>query len=131
MASSVLSSSEAITSAGFSQTVLDHTSRLGEVASSLTGAQLFGIVLGALILLSSFAQKKPYVSGAPVHGRQWWWEPTLWLQSRFTFGARDIVASGYKKVGVACFLVMELRLMAINSLRTAPLWSSATMSISQ
>ena len=100
MASSVLSSREAITTnVGFSQTMLEQTTRLGEVASSLSGPQLFGIVLAALILLSSFANRKPYVTGAPVHGRHWWWEPTLWLQSRFTFGARDIVASGYKKVG--------------------------------
>ncbi|RYP17317.1 hypothetical protein DL765_004608 [Monosporascus sp. GIB2] len=87
-----------VSQVNFSKAVLDQSTRLGQFAASLTIPQIIALILGSLLFIPSLTQKKIQVHGAPVHGRRWWFEPTLWLQSRFTFGAREIVASGYKKV---------------------------------
>ncbi|KAI0503173.1 cytochrome P450 [Xylaria bambusicola] len=63
------------------------------------------IIVSALFLIVLLSPDKPTISGAPVHGRRWWWEPTMWLQSRFTFGAYDIVTSGYRKYKDRPFVV--------------------------
>ncbi|KAJ8125482.1 hypothetical protein O1611_g8157 [Lasiodiplodia mahajangana] len=71
--------------------------RLEQVLVSITVPQIIGLIIGSVFFLLILSPEKPTISGAPVHGRRWRWEPTLWLQSRFTFGSREIVAGGYAK----------------------------------
>ncbi|KAI1745273.1 cytochrome P450 [Xylaria scruposa] len=80
-----------------SDTMKNDLPHLGQLLSSITTPQLIVFILGALWLLSFWHAETPTVQGAPVHGRLWRWEPAFWLQSRFTWGARDIITSGYEK----------------------------------
>ncbi|KAI1293274.1 hypothetical protein F5Y03DRAFT_374446 [Xylaria venustula] len=68
----------------------------GNPTSSLAAA----LIIGVIFLLLLLTPDQPTIPGAPVHGRRWSWEPTFWLQSRFTFGASEIIRSGYAKVGI-------------------------------
>ncbi|KAI0113688.1 cytochrome P450 [Nemania sp. FL0031] len=70
---------------------------LVQILISITLPQVIALVIGWVLLLSLLSSEKPAIIGAPVHGRRWRWEPTLWLQSRFTFGSRKIIADGYTK----------------------------------
>ncbi|KAJ2977704.1 hypothetical protein NUW58_g7729 [Xylaria curta] len=70
---------------------------LQQLLSSLTATQISFIIVVGIMLLSLLRPENPAIPGAPVHGRRWRWEPALWLQSRFTFAARDLVKSGYDK----------------------------------
>ncbi|KAJ8112542.1 hypothetical protein ONZ43_g5371 [Nemania bipapillata] len=92
-------------SANASDTVTSGSLRLDQLLSSITEAQIMAFVITGIFLLLCLTPEKPTVAGAPVHGRRWRWEPTLWLQSRFTFGAREIVASGYAKYKNRPFVV--------------------------
>lgn len=57
------------------------------------------LLLVLVSIISSLPTKKsPKVHGAPVHGYRSIFEPTLWLQIRFTTGAYHIIESGYNKV---------------------------------
>jgi hypothetical protein len=84
----------------FSQTVMNESTRIGEIAASLTMTQLAALVIGSLSIILLSIRSKSTFPGTPIHGRRWAWEPTLWLQSRFTFGAHEIISSGYKKVRI-------------------------------
>ncbi|KAI1754805.1 cytochrome P450 [Xylaria castorea] len=80
-----------------SYTTTNDSLHVGQLLSSTTTPQLIAFILGAFWLLSFWHPETPTVLGAPVHGRLWRWEPTFWLQSRFTWGARGIITSGYEK----------------------------------
>ncbi|TRX92243.1 hypothetical protein FHL15_006858 [Xylaria flabelliformis] len=80
-----------------SNTTTSDSLHVGQLWSSITTPQLIAFILGALWLLSFWQAETPTVQGAPVHGRLWRWEPAFWLQSRFTWGARNIITSGYEK----------------------------------
>ncbi|KAI0860251.1 cytochrome P450 [Xylaria cubensis] len=80
-----------------SNTTTNDSPHLEQLWSSITTPHLIALILGALWLLSFWQAETPTVRGAPVHGRLWRWEPALWLQSRFTWGARNIITSGYEK----------------------------------
>ncbi|KAI1213723.1 cytochrome P450 [Annulohypoxylon truncatum] len=74
--------------------------------SSSGYAKIIGILLAGLWLSLLLSQhRKPKVRGAPTFGSHWWWEPGLLTQSRFTFGARDIIAAGYRKFKHRPFVV--------------------------
>lgn len=80
------------------ETALLLKERLLDRFNNATNAEIAILFLGLLSIVSIFPGKKsPKVSGAPVHGYRSIFEPTLWLQIRFTTGAFDIVDSGYKK----------------------------------
>ncbi|ROW08498.1 hypothetical protein VMCG_03255 [Cytospora schulzeri] len=77
--------------------VLKH--RLLEYLSTATYAELAALLVGFFSILSLFhTTKSPTVPGAPVHGYRSIFEPTFWLQIRFTTSAYDIIDSGYKKL---------------------------------
>ncbi|KAI1119860.1 cytochrome P450 [Nemania abortiva] len=79
--------------------------RLEQLLRSLTAPQIVAIATVGILLLFYLNPEKPTISGAPVHGRRWRWEPTLWLQSRFTFNSREIISSGYAKYKDCPFVV--------------------------
>lgn len=66
--------------------------------SQFPGIQITALLIGSILILLSLKQNGKRVPGAPIHGHQYWWEPTIWSQMRFVFGAQGIVASGYRKV---------------------------------
>ncbi|KAJ8128392.1 hypothetical protein O1611_g5244 [Lasiodiplodia mahajangana] len=78
---------------------------LGKVTTSFAATLIIVLLLSSLSFLLLFGGSKKAVPGAPVHGSHWPWEPTFWLQSRFTFGARDIISSGYRKFKDRPFIV--------------------------
>ncbi|KAI8955130.1 cytochrome P450 [Xylaria longipes] len=80
-----------------SYTTISDSPHVKQLLSSITTSQLIAFMFGAYWLLSFWHPKTPTVLGAPVHGRLWRWEPAFWLQSRFTWGARGIITSGYTK----------------------------------
>lgn len=79
---------------------MGESARLVKLAASLTAAQITVLIMGSLSLLFLFGHGKSTFHGAPVAGRRSRWEPTFWLQSRFIFGARQIISSGYRKVRI-------------------------------
>ncbi|POS72957.1 hypothetical protein DHEL01_v208647 [Diaporthe helianthi] len=81
------------------ETVLLLKERLLTRFNNATYAEIVILLLGFVSIISSFPTKKsPKVHGAPIHGYRSIFEPTLWLQIRFTKGAFDIIESGYKKL---------------------------------
>ncbi|KAI0429147.1 cytochrome P450 [Xylaria sp. FL1042] len=78
---------------------------LNQLLSFDTPQRVLFLVIGAISLLFILSPEKPTIPGAPVHGRRWRWEPTFWLQSRFTFGASKIISSGYTKYKDRPFVV--------------------------
>lgn len=90
---------------GFAEAAMGNStasSYIGQVFGTGATSIVTAAVVGVIFLIALFSPEKPTIPGAPVHGRHWWWEPTIWLQSRFTLGAYDIVASGYRKVRLNC-----------------------------
>ncbi|KAI0975020.1 cytochrome P450 [Xylaria arbuscula] len=78
---------------------------VGVLRGNPTSALSAALIIGAIFLLLLLTPDQPTIPGAPVHGRRWSWEPTFWLQSRFTFGASEIIRSGYAKYKDRPFVV--------------------------
>lgn len=72
-----------------------------EFFETATTSEIIAILVGVYFVFSFFlAKKSPTVAGAPVYGYRSFFEPTLWLQIRFTTNAFDIIESSYKKVRI-------------------------------
>lgn len=65
---------------------------------ALSNVQKLALLLLACWVVSGLFQKRRRVPNAPLHGYKSFWEPRLFLQIRFNVDARNIIASGYKKV---------------------------------
>ncbi|KAI0809657.1 cytochrome P450 [Xylaria sp. FL0064] len=78
---------------------------LEQLLTSFSRHWAISLIIGIVLLLFISNPEKPTIPGAPVHGRRWRWEPTFWLQSRFTFGASEVIASGYTKYKDRPFVV--------------------------
>ncbi|KAI1127654.1 cytochrome P450 [Nemania abortiva] len=64
-----------------------------------TNLEILAVSIGVYFVVAYFLPKRsPTVAGAPVHGYRSIFEPTLWLQIRFTTNAYSIIDSGYKKL---------------------------------
>lgn len=70
-----------------------------ELARS-TSPDLKMYILVAVILVFPILNRSRDVNirNVPIHGHKSAIEPTMLLQSRFVMGAKDVIASGYKKV---------------------------------
>lgn len=66
--------------------------------SALSNVQKLALLLFACWVVSGLFQKRKRVPNAPIHGYRSILEPKFVLQARFNVDARNIIASGYKKV---------------------------------
>ena len=74
-------------------------SRVVDYLQAATVRELATLFVGFLFVVSFLTKKgSPRISGAPVHGYRSFFEPTLWLQIRFTTSGYSIIESGYNKV---------------------------------
>ncbi|KAI0436660.1 cytochrome P450 [Xylaria telfairii] len=64
-----------------------------------TTSEIIAILVAVYFIFSFLlAKKSPTVAGAPVYGYRSFFEPTLWVQIRFTTNAFNIIESSYKKL---------------------------------
>lgn len=74
----------------------------GRILDWLHHATLFELMaagIGFMAVISFLTKKRsPIVGKAKVYGYRSWFEPTLFLQVRFTFSANDIITRAYNKV---------------------------------
>ena len=73
-----------------------------ETLGALSHVQRLGLLLSVCWVASNWLQQhqRKRVTGAPVHGYKSIFEPKYFLQARYNINARNIIASGYKKVCV-------------------------------
>lgn len=71
------------------------TARLQEASRMEILVLLLGLYFANALL---FRKKSPTLAGAKVYGYRSAFEPTLWLQIRFTTSANSIIHSAYSKV---------------------------------